>query len=308
MKIQKNNLKLLSLFLSKKLTTQKTMNQISVSRKKKLTCLVQTATVSCVAVVGYSLMSIAQVVTPDSNWSVTSTVTDCSGNSSYGMSETTCQNYHGDLYENWNPSDSGHGDTDIKTYSVGADNEYFYFEIDLRENWTSNSRKYYLEIEADDDGQSDYFVFYQPEGQDLSSSWKDIGGNGKVEVYEDRNNSIGGSNPTGADSGDSDGYESELSSGKNLSSGDFYVRLVDGNVQLALKKSKIGSPSNILSRAYASQNTTLSPDKLTWHDRNTISDFSGAGGFDSTAGADTSTWLVYNLSSTTTSSTTIHAD
>ncbi len=64
---------------------------------------------------------------------------------------------------------------------------------------------------------------------------------------------------------------------------------------MALKKSKIGSPSNILSRAFASQNTNLESNKLTWHDQNTISDFSGSGGFDSSAGADTSTWLEYEL-------------
>ncbi len=63
---------------------------------------------------------------------------------------------------------------------------------------------------------------------------------------------------------------------------------------MALKKSRIGSPTNILSRAYASQNTNLSPNKLTWHDQNTVSDFDGAGGFDSSAGADTSTWLKLN--------------
>ncbi len=121
-------------------------------------------------------------------------------------------------------------------------------ELDLRNDWdfdnTGESRKYYLEIEADGDGQSYYFLVYQPKREDLSSSWKNKGGIGEVEVYEDRNNSIGGNNPTGADSGDSDGYESDLSSGKNLSSGDFHVRLVDGNVQIALKKSKIGTPSN----------------------------------------------------------------
>ncbi len=208
--------------------------------------------VSCVAIVSFSLNSYAEAVTPDSNWSIDSTVTDCYGTSYFGSSNTSCQNYQDDLYENWNPSDSGHGDTDIQTFSVGADSEYFYFELDLREDWTSESRKYYLEIEADGDGQSDYFLVYQPKGEDLGSSWKNKGGSGEVEVYEDGNNSIGGNNPNGADNGDSDGYESDLSSGKNLSSGDFYVRLVNGNVQIALKKSKIGSPNNILSRAYAS--------------------------------------------------------
>ena len=96
-----------------------------------------------------------------------------------------------------------------------------------------------------------------------------------------------------------------MSSGKNLSNGDFYVRLTDGNIQIALKKNTIGSPNNILSRAYASQNTNLEPNKLTWHDQNTISDFSGSGGFDSTAGADTSTWLSYNPTPPTSS---IYAD
>ncbi len=252
---------------------------------------------SCLAIASCFISSVAQAGNPNNNWTVNSTMTDCYGTSYFGSATNACQNYQGDLYENWNPNDSGAGDTDIKTFSVGADNKYYYFEIDLRENWSSESRKYYLEIEADGDDQSDYFLVYQPKEDDLdddNSSWTNKGGSGEVEVYEDKNNSIGGNNPTGADSGDSDGYESDLSSGKNLSNGDFYVRLVNGNVQLALKKSKIGSPSNILSRAFASQNTNLSPNKLTWHDQNTISDFSGSGGFDSSAGADTSTWLEYD--------------
>ena len=262
----------------------------------------KTVTIGYLSIASCFVSSVAQAA-PIDDWSVNSTMTDCYGDGSYygksDTSTTSCQNYQGDLYENWNPNDSGHGDTDIKTYSVGADNEYFYFELDLSHNWdfdsTGESRKYYLEIEADGDAQSDYFLVYQPKREDLGSSWKNKGGTGEVEVYQDSNNSIGGNNPTGADSGDSDGYESDLSSGKNLASGDFYVRLVNGNVQMALKKNKIGSPSNILSRAYASQNTNLSPDKLTWHDRNTIDDFSGSGGFDSTAGANIATWLEYNF-------------
>lgn len=259
-------------------------------------------TIGYLATASCFVSSVAQAA-PINGWSVGSTMIDChSDGKYYGKSDTSttsCQNYQGDLYENWNPNDSGHGDTDIKTYSVGADNEYFYFEIDLRENWNSESRKFYLEIEANDDAQSDYFLVYQPKGEDLGSNWKNKGGTGEVEVYQDSNNSIGGGSRTGVDSTDSDGYESDLSSGKNLSSGDFYVRLINGNVQMALKKSKIGSPSNILSRAYASQNTNLAPNKLTWHDHNTISDFSGSGGFDSTAGADTSTWLGYSITTPT---------
>ena len=261
------------------------------NNKNMLKNLSRKVTISCLVMTSCLLSSVAQAATPNNSWNVNSTMTDCYGTSYFGSSTNACQNYQGDLYENWNPNDSGDGDTDIKTFSVGADSEYFYFEIDLRANWTSESRKYYLEIEADGDNQSDYFLVYQPKREDLGSSWKSKGGTGEVEVYEDRNNSIGGNNPTGADSGDSDGYEADLSGGKNLFSGDFYVRLVDGNIQIALRKSKIGSPSNILSRAFASQNTNLEPNKLTWHDQNTIGDFAGSGGFDSSASADTSTWL-----------------
>ncbi len=258
----------------------------------------QRFTLGCLAVTSCFLSSVAQAANPDTNWSTTSTMTDCYGleDESYGeaQSETSCQNYDEDLYENWDPNGDLNGDdTDIKTFSVGADNTYFYFEIDLRENWTSESRKYYLEIEADGDGQSDYFLVYQPKSDDLGSSWKNIGGNGEIEVYEDYNNSIGGSNLTGADGGDSDGYEAEVSPNKNLTPNDFFVRLVNGNVQMALKKNRIGDPSNILSRAYASQNTNLSNNSLTWHDWYYSGTLNG-NGFDSSAGADTSTWLELN--------------
>ena len=253
-------------------------------------------TVGCLAVASCLVGSAAQAAKPDSNWSVDFTVNDCFYPQDY--SDSSCQNYQEDLYENWYSNVQGDGDTDIKTFSVGADDKYFYFEIDLSENWDydndGESRQYYLEIEADGDSQSDYFLVYQPKREDLSATWKNMGGTGEVEVYQDSNNDIGGNDPTAPDNGNSDGYESELGSSKNLSSGDFYVRLVNGNVQMALKKNKIGSPSNILTRAYAAQNTNLEATKLTWHDYNDETDLDGSGGFDSTAGADTSTWLLYH--------------
>ena len=133
-------------------------------------------------------------------------------------------------------------------------------------------------------------LVYKSKRDELTSNWYNKGNSGEVEVYQDSNNDIGGNNSTAPD-GNSDGYEEGLSSGKNLSSGDFYVRLVDGNIQIALKKSVIGSPTNILTRAYAAQNTNLEPSKLTWHDYNDETDLHGGGGFDSTAGADPNTWL-----------------
>ena len=246
----------------------------------------QTATISFLAVVSCFVSSIAQAA-PLNNWNANSTVTDCVGTSSYGQSSTACQSYADDLYENWNPNDGGAGDTDIKTLSIGTDNDYFYFEIDLREEWDDESRQYYLEMVPSSNTTSGYFLVYKPKEEDLGSSWKNKGNSGEVEVY----------------TGGAGGYNSDLSGGKNLSSGDFYVRLVDGNVQMALKKSKIGSPNNILVRAYASQNSSLENSKVQWNQHNTQSDLSGFGGFDSTAGADPNTWLSSNPTPTPPTST-----
>ena len=228
--------------------------------------------IGCFTLASCLISSVAQAVNPDSNWSINSTMTDCSGTSSYGSPSTSCQSYQDDLYENWNSQDGGHGDTDIQTLSVGADSDYLYWEIDLRQNWTDESRQYYLELQAEGNG---YFLYYQPKTEDLTSTWKNKGNSGEVEVY----------------TGGAGGYNSDLSGGKNLSSGDFYVRLVNGNIQMALKKSTIGSPSVILTRAYATQNTTLDQGKVHWNQHNTSSDLFGFGGFDNTAGDDPNTWL-----------------
>ncbi len=251
--------------------------------------------ISCLTLATCFLPSIAKAENPVSDWNINSIVNDCSF--PQDLSDSSCQSYQDDLYENWYSGVQGAGDTDIKTFSVGADKKYFYFELDLREDWDSDSdgesRQYYLEIEATGDTKPDFFLVYKPKRNELSSNWFDIGNSGEVEVYQDSNSDIGGNDPLNPDN-NSDGYESPLSSGKNLSSGDFYVRLVNGNIQFALKHSVIGANDNILTRAYAAQNTNLEPSKLTWHDYNSYSDLSGSGGFDNTAGADVNTWLWYN--------------
>ncbi len=131
-------------------------------------------TVGCLAVASCLVGSAAQAAKPDSNWSINSTVNDCFYPQDY--SDSSCQNYQEDLYENWYSNVQGDGDTDIKTFSVGADDKYFYFEIDLSENWDydndGESRQYYLEIEADGDSQSDYFLVYQPKREDLNAHLK----------------------------------------------------------------------------------------------------------------------------------------
>lgn len=113
-----------------------------------------------------------------------------------------------------------------------------------------------------------------------------MGGFGEVEVYT--------GNPTS-------GYNNDLSSGKNLSSGDFYVRLANGNIQMALKKNKIGSPDNILTRAYASQTSILEKDKVEWNKHNTSSYLYSFDGFDNTI------WLSLDITPPTVSTASSHS-
>ena len=244
-------------------------NNYTKPKRTKLSSFSKAATVGLVAMASCLVSSVAQAAAPLNNWNINSTVIDCFGEKGhYGKAYTSCQNYNKDTYENWNPNDHGAGDTDFKTFSLGSDDHYFYFELVFRKGWdydnSGESRKYYLEI---DDGTTGYYLFYQPKREDLKANWQDKGGSGEVEVY------------TGSPA---KGYNNDLKGGKNLKSGDFYVRLVKGNVQLALNKKKIGSPSSISVRAYAGQNSTIEKDKIQWNKHNTKSDLRGFGGFDST--------------------------
>ena len=137
------------------------------TNKKILKNFYKTLSISCFTIASCLFSSVVQAGNPNYNWTVSSTINDCYGTSSYGQSSTSCQSYANDLYENWNPNDGGAGDTDIKTFSVGSDSEYFYFEVDLRQNWDNESRQYYLEIA---NGSSGYFLVYQPKEEDLDNN------------------------------------------------------------------------------------------------------------------------------------------
>jgi hypothetical protein len=295
-------------------TLSKKINQIilfnspfqsnSVSRKKKFTCLVQTAmttTVSCVAVLGYSLMSLAQVVTPDSNWSIQSTVTDCSGTTSYTVAESNngCQSYNTDIYENWDSQGNGAGDTDIATFSVGSDAEFFYFQQDLRSNWnydsTGESKAYHIDIDADfasgGDALSDFLVIYHPLTTHVGSTWTAEGGS-KVELYKDTNNDLGGPNPNSSDRGSCSNCDG-ISDSVSLSSSNAYVRIVNGNIEIAIRRSVFNSPTQVRTRAWATQTSTLDKSKHFFHDQNSSSDLA-SNRMDNTASANTSEWIDLN--------------
>ncbi len=277
------------------------------SRNMKLTCLLRKVSISCVAVLSCSFNSLAQVATPDSNWSIKSTVSDCYGTTAYTVAESNdgCQSFSSDLYENWDYLDlQGSGDTDIVTFSVGSDDEFFYFQQDLRDDWnydsTGESRSYQIDLDADfasgGDSLSDFLVIYNPLTIHLGSTWK-AEGSSKVELYEDLNNDLGGPNPKSSDwdcGSNCDGISVPV----DLSTNDAYVRIVNGNIEIAIRRSVFGSPDQVRSRAWATQTSTLDKSKHFSHDQNIPSDLS-SNLMDNTASADTSQWETFGTSTNT---------
>lgn len=263
----------------------------------KVTNFFKTVSISCLTIVGCSLSSVAQVLTPDSNWNIKSTLTDCSGTTSYTVAESSddCQSYSSDIYENWDAGGNGAGDTDIATFSVGSDDEFFYFQQDLRENWnydgTGESKAYHIDLDADfasgGDPLSDFLVVYKPLTTHVGNTWTAEGGS-KVELYEDTNNDLGGQKPYSSDwdcGSNCDGISTPIS----LSSSDAYVRIVNGNIEIAIRRSVFGLPNRVRARAWATQTSTLDKSKHFFHDRNSSSDLA-SNRMDNTASANTSKW------------------
>jgi hypothetical protein len=245
--------------------------------------------------------AIAQTA-PNPNWSVQATQTDCSGTTAYspngsaGAEVLPCQSYKADLYENWDPSVQGTGDTDIETYAAGYDGDFFYFRFDMRQNWNYDnsgvSRNYYLDVEADSgtaggDNRADFFVRYDPSALHVGTTWQAIG-QSRGFIYGDENNDVGCGNLGLNDAkGCSTGFKQDIT----LQSSDFYVRIIGDKIEFAIKASLFGSKQQIRSRGYATQTSTLSPDKLYWHDANDNTDLSSFR-FDYSAGGDPVGWIV----------------
>jgi hypothetical protein len=266
-------------------------------KKPNYISLIKTVTMGCIAVTSWSLASMAQVVTPNSNWTIASTVTDCSSNTSYTVAESNnaCQSYNTDIYENWDSQGSGAGDTDIATFSVGSDEEFFYFQHDLRQNWnydsTGETKQYQIDIDADfasgGDSLSDFLVVYYPLTTHVGSTWK-AEGSSKVLMYKDNNNDLGGPNPKISDWGCSSNCDG-ISDSVSLSSNNAYVRILNGNIEIAIRRTVFNSPAQIRARAWATQTSTLDKSKHFFHDKNSPSDLP-SNRMDNTASADTSQW------------------
>ena len=76
------------------------------------------------------------------------------------------------------------------------------------------------------------------------------------------------------------------------------VRIVNGNIEIAIRRSVFGSPDQVRSRAWATQTSTLDKSKHFSHDQNIPSDLS-SNLMDNTASADTSQWETFGTSTNT---------
>ncbi|NJR49390.1 MAG: DUF11 domain-containing protein [Leptolyngbyaceae cyanobacterium CSU_1_3] len=132
-----------------------------------------------------------------------------------------------------------------------------------------------------------FYVRYDPLGINAGTTWQPVG-QLRGFISNDANNDVGCGNLGLNDAkGCSDGFEQPIT----LQSEDFYVRIIGDKIEFALKASLFGSKQQVRSRGYSTQTSTLSPDKLYWHDANDDTDLSSFR-FDYSRGADPTTWIV----------------
>ena len=269
------------------------------------------------------------LVDPDINWSTNNPVSvtnDHFETTAYSTPEDlqNGQSYQQDLYENWDPLVGGSGDTDIVSFSTSFDNDFVYFQWDLRENWNyasnGESRFYEIDIDADfeqgsGDSKSDFLLLYSPQTSHIGNTWLPEGGS-KVTIFEDQNNDLGGNLPSAPDGIDNslDGLEADVS----LNADDVYVRIIPGPnnpdgketglfIEVAIRKSVLGNPTNIRARGWATQTSGLDKGKHFWHDENNSTDLP-SNRQDNTAGANTADWTIVGPAATANNLPTAVAD
>jgi hypothetical protein len=228
----------------------------------------------------YPCSALAQA--PDTNWNLTGsdaqqTVVDCVGTSYYPSADSGngCQLYASDVYENWDTSTSGPGDTDIEFFRTGADADFFYFEFETRESWdydgSGTGRTFNLEVDLDwtsESNRGDILFTYFPVHIHQGTTWNqgDLGGDGQIQGYADSNNDVGGPAPLSSDydCGTCDGYTTDF----ETTAGQF-ARIISRSgkniVQLALRASDLGVDV-VRVRGWVTQNSSIGKDSWTWHD------------------------------------------
>jgi uncharacterized repeat protein (TIGR01451 family) len=227
---------------------------------------------------------------------------DCVGTSYRGQvnSGNGCQVYDTDIYENWDASGSGAGDTDLWYVRSGGDAWFFYFEIETRLSWdydaSGESRAYQVELDVDaatEANRGDYLLTYQPSRSHQGMTWRvvDQGGDGRVTGYRDANNDVGGAVPLSPEfnCGGCDGYETGFPT-TNAVLARIVLRGGKWVVQLAIRASALGSVSSARARMWAGQQGARAAAKFTYHDHRNAQSLNGAR-LDNSGSADSLDWV-----------------
>ena len=221
-----------------------------------------------------SLTGFAAFAAPDPNWTIQSTMSDCSGPTQ--QQTAGCESYATDLYEHLLYPSSSARTADIEAVHAGFDADYYYFQYDFVNPWSpvvSNGHNIVLEIDTDaasEIGRGDYYIGLFQKSEFDSTTWIDAYLQGGYDSHVDNNNDVGGAQPLSSDFGGSagDGYESDVTQGADM----VWARIVGGNFQVAIRRTTIGDPQVAYFRPWSRQSTSLAKDKLYFHDQNDTSD------------------------------------
>jgi len=221
-----------------------------------------------------SLAALSAFAVPDPNWTVQSTMNDCSGPSQ--QQTAGCESYATDVYEHIQYPSAGARTADIEVVRAGFDADYYYIEFDFVNPWSpvhSNGHNVVIEVDTDaatEIGRGDYYIGLFQKSEFDSTSWIDANDEGGYDSHVDNNNDVGGAQPLLSDFGGSsgDGYENDLSQGPDM----VWARIVGGNFQVAIRRTAIGDPQIAYLRPWSRQSTSLAKDKLYFHDHNDTSD------------------------------------
>lgn len=241
------------------------------------------------ALVGLWLTVSPAHAAPDPNWITLFTKTDCAGAAQ--QQTAACESYATDLYEHIDYSFTNPGTADVQVLNSGIDSDYYYTEFDFVSDYDpaiSTGHQVGIEIDVDADteaNRADYYFAIFEKIEFNSTAWIDAYNQGGYNSYRDANNDVGGGDPLASDQGGSegDGYETDVNQGPDM----VWARVVNGNFQVAIKRSVVGNPSMAYLRSWSRQSTSLSKDKLYWHDHNTPSDTQQ---IDNLTGVGTTDW------------------
>jgi uncharacterized repeat protein (TIGR01451 family) len=227
---------------------------------------------------------------PSASWTVQFSQNDCSGAAQ--QATPACESYANDRYERINYSVPNPGTADIQVVRSGYDATYLYFELDFVSAWSisaSTGHHVVIELDVDPDTEAnrgDYYVGIFQKSEFNTTTWIDASVQGGYETYHDANNDVGGANPLTSDYGGSNGngYNQNIPQAADR----VWARIVSGNFQIAVRRTIVGNTARVRARVTSRQSTSLSKDKLYFHDHQSTSDVQQ---IDNLAGLGTDQWL-----------------